>query len=63
MPRDMHGRDVKPGDRVFVEFTVREMSEDAVNNVQLVREIEGEQPLILMCQAKQTETAVDMILV
>lgn len=56
MPHDKNGVLLQPGDRVLVEFTVRDVYPGAETcNVSLVRARDGEQRLDLTCQAKQTE--------
>jgi hypothetical protein len=56
MPHDKNGSELKPGDKVTLEMTVRDVYPGAdMCNVSLVRAIEGEQQLSLTCQAAQTE--------
>lgn len=55
MPHDKHGKPLTKGDTVTVEFTVREVY-PASNfcGISLERQVDGEQNLILLCQANQT---------
>lgn len=56
MPHDKNGAELKPGDRVLVEFTVKDVFPGAETcEVSLRRDVEGEQQLWLNCQARQTE--------
>jgi hypothetical protein len=54
MPHDKFGQELKPGDTVTLEMTVKEVYPGAdFCNVSLVREMTNEQQLHLTCQAKQ----------
>lgn len=56
MPHDKNGKVLQAGDKVLIEMTVRELYPGAdMCNVNLVRNVEGEQQLSLTCQAKQLE--------
>lgn len=56
MPHDKNGVLLAKGDKVLIEFTVRDVYPGAdMCNVTLERAIEGEQQLTLTCQAAQTE--------
>lgn len=55
MPHDKHGKVLAKGDKVNVEFTVREVYPGAnFCGVSLERQVDGEQNLLLLCQASQT---------
>ena len=54
MPHDQNGRELKPGDRVTVEFEVANVYPGAEQcNITLTRAVPGEQGLHIACQAKQ----------
>lgn len=56
MPHDKRGVLLQPGDKVRMEFTVKEVHPGAETcNVSLVRLEPEEQQLYLTCQAKQVE--------
>jgi hypothetical protein len=56
MPHDKDGVELKPGDRVAMEFTVRDVFPGAETcNIALVRELPEEQSVHVTCQAKQVK--------
>jgi hypothetical protein len=56
MPHDKLGQELREGDTVTLEMTVKALYPGAeMCNVQLVREIEGEQQLSVLCQTSQVK--------